>query len=434
MQEGKYSYGEDFQRKILALMVRDPKFVEFYEDILRPTYFSYDILGTLCRLFLDYWNKYKAIPSSVAAQTVVTEHVDKHGIDSQLAGEFWTIVSDLYSMDLEDGEFVKDKVVQFGRQMAMRQALIKAATIAQEWGDLDQVDQLLRDALATGQGIGDYGLNLYQILPDIPAMYQSAIVSRKVRTGWPTLDHLTGGGLGGGELGFVCGGTGQGKSSILVNFAAAALDTMTPVIYLTHELSELAVASRITARITGLPEMEVRQGGPRYAETVANLIKHRRHLRIKYMNPGTTPGAIRSYISRVSQMDSIHPGLIIDDYADELTRSDRKSYGNRYEDMGIITSELIVIAKDFKCPLWTASQFNRTGFFKEDAGAEAVSDSFQKIMKADVVLVLNQTREQKAQGVGVCRIDKNRSAPDQRSFLLRMEYQRMLIVEQQSAQ
>jgi energy-coupling factor transporter ATP-binding protein EcfA2 len=315
--------------------------------------------------------------------------------------------------------------------MAIRQALIKAATIAQEFQDLDQLEPLFREALATGQGLGDYGLTL-DILPDLPSMYRESIVSRKVRTGWPTLDQCLTGGLGGGEIGFICGATGQGKSTVLVNFAAVALETHVSVIYITHELSEMDVMARIAARLLNFPEIEVRQGGPRYDEAVQHMVKYNRKLRVKYMNPGTSPAAIRSYISRVSQMDGIYPGLVIDDYADELMRSDKKTYGSRYEDMGIITSELIVIAKDFKCPLWTASQLGRAGFYNENAGAENVSDSFQKVMKADCVLVLVQTREQKVQGVGSCKVEKVRRGVDQRQFPLRMEYARMLVVEDQS--
>jgi replicative DNA helicase len=424
----QYSFDEQFQHKILAMMVRDPKFIQCYEDVLKPTYFSFEILGTLCRLILGYFTQYKCPPTSVAMKTKIMDHVDKFQIDDAMANEFWGVVHEMYEVDLSDGDFIRDKVVAFGRQMAFRQALIKAATIAQEWGDLDQAEQLFRDALATGQGIGDYGLSLRD-LPDLPAMFRDNIISRKVRTGWQTVDMSLGGGLGGGEIGFVCAGSGQGKSTILVNFAAVAIDHSVPVIYITHELSEIDVLGRLASRLFGMPEIEVRAGGSLYEQAVSRLMQYKRHLRVKYMNPGTTPAAIRSYISRVTQVDGFVPGMIVDDYADELTRSDRKSYGNRYEDMGIITSELIVLAKDFKCPLWTASQLGRAGFYNENAGAENVSDSFQKIMKADVVLVLNQSREQKAQGCGFGKLDKVRRGKDQRQFPLTFDYERMLVIE-----
>ena len=70
------------------------------------------------------------------------------------------------------------------------------------------------------------------------------------------------------------------------------------------------------------------------------------------------------------------------------------------------------IAQIYKCPVWTASQTNRSGLNAEVITMEAISEAFNKCFVADFICSLSRTVQDKQANKGRMFIAKNRNGPD----------------------
>ena len=102
--------------------------------------------------------------------------------------------------------------------------------------------------------------------------------------------------------------------------------------------------------------------------------------------------------------------MIVVDYAD-LLRPTRSSKEKRY-DLENTYEELRAIAQIYKCPVWTASQTNRSGLNAEVITMEAISEAFNKCFVADFICSLSRTVQDKQANKGRMFIAKNRNGPD----------------------
>jgi hypothetical protein len=77
-----------------------------------------------------------------------------------------------------------------------------------------------------------------------------------------------------------------------------------------------------------------------------------------------------------------------------------------------IYEELRGIGQEFECPVWTASQTNRSGLGEEVITMEKISEAFNKCFVADFIFSLARTADDKITNGGRMYIAKNRNGPD----------------------
>jgi len=87
----------------------------------------------------------------------------------------------------------------------------------------------------------------------------------------------------------------------------------------------------------------------------------------------------------------------------------RKEKRNELES---IYEELRAISQEFECPVWTASQTNRSGLNAEVITMEQISEAFNKCFVADFICTISRTIEDKQKNQGKMFIAKNRNGPD----------------------
>jgi len=228
-----------------------------------------------------------------------------------------------------------------------------------------------------------------------------------VTTGWTEIDTITGGGLGKSELGVVIAPTGAGKSMALVHLGAHAIKEGKTVVHYTLELQDTVIGTRYDSCITGYPLSDIRTFKDEVYEEIKKLDGS---LVVKeYPVKSATTNTIRAHLSRLLKRD-IKPGLIIVDYADLLKPVIvRKEKRNELES---IYEELRALASEFQCPIWTASQTNRSGLNAEVITMEQISEAFNKCFVADFIFSVSRTIEDKQNNKGKIFIAKNRNGPD----------------------
>ena len=226
-------------------------------------------------------------------------------------------------------------------------------------------------------------------------------------TGWKTIDDITKGGLGRGELGVVIAPTGAGKSMALVHLGAQAVKAGKNVVYYTLELLDTVVASRFDSCITGIRLQDLTTLKDEVYDEVKDL--EGRLIIKEYPTKSANVNKLKQHLEKL-RFTGFEPDLICVDYGDLL--SPISSYKEKRIELETIYEDLRGMAQEFECPVWTASQTNRSGLNAEVVTMESISEAFNKCFVADFIFTLSRTITDKNNNSGRIFVAKNRNGPD----------------------
>jgi len=179
------------------------------------------------------------------------------------------------------------------------------------------------------------------------------------------------------------------------------------VVHYTLELQDTVVGNRYDSCISEIPLGDLFHNKKQVMYKIKDIPGQ---LIIKeYPTKSASTETIKNHIERLRKK-GIEPDMIIMDYAD-LLRPTRSSKEKRY-DLESTYEELRAIAQIYKCPVWTASQTNRSGLNAEVITMEAISEAFNKCFVADFICSLSRTVQDKQSNKGRMFIAKNRNGPD----------------------
>jgi len=392
-------YGKAFQEGLVQLIFEDRPFADQITEVLDIQFLELEYLRIFVSKVIDYRDRYGTHPSVEAMITILRTDMD--GDDEVLQNQVREYFARIHTREMSDIEYIKETSLDFCRKQNLKEAMMKSVGLLQNCS-FDEISTVINDALKLGSD-NNFG---YDYLADFEERFQ--IKHRApVTTGWQEIDTITGGGLGKSELGVVIAPTGAGKSMALVHLGAQAIQEGKTVVHYTLELQDTIIGTRYDSCITGYPLSDIRNFKEEIYEEITQLDGA---LIVKeYPTKSATTNTIRSHLSRLIKRD-IKPGLIIVDYADLLKPVIvRKEKRNELES---IYEELRALSTEFQCPIWTASQTNRSGLNAEVITMEQISEAFNKCFVADFIFSISRTIEDKQNNQGKIFIAKNRNGPD----------------------
>lgn len=402
-------FGADFQIKCVSALLTDRAFMERVADILSPDYFEHSAHRWIVKEAAKYFIKYKELPTPTVLKVEV-EKIEVEELMTSLTDALKTVYTHKSDTDIV---YIKEEFLEFCKNQKLRNAVIKSAEYL-ERGEFEKIKEIIDDALKAGmeRNIGHDYFN--EIDHRMSEMARSC-----VKTHWEPLDDLMDGGLGKGELGFIVGPSGSGKSWLLARLGAEAMRQGKNVLHFTMELNENYVGLRYDACFTGIPFQEIRD----HIDIVKKRINDvKGKLFIKYFPTKTvSPATLKLHVERLQLVTGIKIDMIIVDYADLLRPLVLDKNANTYLEAGSVYEELRGVAGEFQIPVWSASQANRSAHESDKVGAENVADSYKKVMTGDFIISLSRTTEDKsagANGDGTARIHviKNRFGCDGLTF------------------
>lgn len=433
----RYPFEPGFQEVVLALMARDQKFVSTYQDILKPEYFSLPHLMIMSTILLDYYNKYRNLPTYTSVQEIIASEFGRastHGAyDQALVAELFALNHTMFTMEkLDEALYAKDHIVAFGKRQAMRLAIQESIPILDDPNQFADILENIKGAMNVGEGHASLGVEVFSSLDKITDILQGDNAYNpkyKVPVGFPTMDANTNGGIGLGESVTLIGGTGQGKSVLAINMTIAAALAGKPVIYICTELDEADNQLRYAARLSDLPIVEIVTGrNPQYSVRIKQYERLKPYIRIKFFPAMTVKmSSVYSFISKICGIEGILPGLIVIDTLDEILPSRRTD--SLYTDAGATYSEARNLIRDFKCPGIFAVNTNRVGYYAEDTGAEVVGMSWARVCRSDLTIVINQTHDEAQNGQMRLKVDKSRRGKSQYTIKCHVNYDNCVISE-----
>ena len=407
-------YGKSFQEGLAALILEDRAFCDQVQEVLETEYFELKYLQVFVDKIFSYKEEYNVHPTSKILTTILRIELDEE--TDTVKKQTRDFFARIYNAEIKDAEFVKNTALDFCRKQVLKSAMIQSVSLLKS-SSFDEIAKVINDALKLGND-SDFG---YDYIQDFEKRFE--VKARDpIATGWDEIDALLQGGLGNGELGVVIAPTGAGKSMALVHLGTQAMKAGKTVVHYTLELQDTSIGIRYDSCVTGVGLSELRSFKEMIYEKVQEI---KGKLIIKeYPTKSATTQTIKIHLEKLKQKD-IKVDMILVDYGDLLkpvitTREKRHDLESIYE-------ELRAIAQIYKCPVWTASQTNRSGLNAEVITMEAISEAYSKCFVADFIFSVSRTIDDKNNDTGRLFVAKNRFGPDGIIYPAKMDLSRVKI-------
>lgn len=401
-------FGNAFQVKVIAALLRDKIFLQQITDILDPKYFSSDAAQWIVKTINQYFAEYK----TTATFDVLKVKVDAIDVDILKTTVVELLKEVVKQLESDDLTFVKDQITNFCKNQKLKNAILGSVELL-KIGKYDDIKKLVDDAMKAGVD-KNIGHDYMEMIGD---RFQEN-KRNTIQTPWEVINEIMDGGLGKGELGVFVAPAGIGKSMALVNMAAHAVQKGLNVVYYTLELNENYVGSRFDSYYTGIPSQDLKYHQEEVTEAVNKLPGR---LVIKYYPTKTATITMLSAHLEKCMLQGIKPDLVLVDYADLLRDGTSKGGNTRHDIMlANIYEDLRGMAGTYQVPVYTASQANRSALEEDIIEADKISESYGKIMVADFVVSLSRKTTDKISGTGRWHVIKNRFGPDGLTFPSKM--------------
>lgn len=401
-------YGKSFQEKLCMVILDDRPFADQIEEVLDVNFLELNYLKLFLNKVFDYRKKYGVHPSRDIMKTILRSDLDsENDLTAKQVREFYVRSQVNPTTDVE---YIKDTSLDFCKKQNLKAAMVKSIGLLQN-SSFDEISQVINDSLKLGVD-NEEG---YDWKRDFEERFKPRF-RNPTTTGWDLIDDICKGGLGQKELGVVIAPTGAGKSMALVHLGTQALREGKTVVHYTLELQDTVVASRYDSCLTKIPLKSLAAFKEKIYEEVLSV---KGKLIVKeYPTKTASTQTIRSHLEKL-RMRNINVDMVIIDYAD-LLRPVRYLKEKRNE-LESIYEELRGIAAEYECPVWTASQTNRSGLNAEVITMESISEAFNKCFVADFIFSISRTVDDKVANSGRLFVAKNRNGPDGLVFPLFMD-------------
>ena len=371
------------------MMLQDAESYVRVQNIYNPENFDRS-LRPAAEFIAKHSNDHKTLPS--AEQISATTGVRLQHIPDLNAGHF---------------DWFMEEFEAFTRRQELERAILKSADLLEK-GEYDPVEKLIKDAVQISL-TKDMGTDYWgDPRARIDRYFNSG---GQVSTGWPQMDRILYGGFSRGELNIFAGGSGSGKSLVMMNIALSWLQAGLSGVYISLELSEELCALRTDAMLAGMSTKEIRKDIDQTELKVKLVSKKSGQYRIKAIPAQSTINDIRSYIKEVQVQTGIRVDFVMCDYLDLLMPVSAKvSPNDLFVKDKYVSEELRNLAKELNVLFVTASQLNRSAVEEVEFDHSHISGGISKINTADNVFGIFTSRAMKERGKYQIQCMKSRSS------------------------
>ena len=311
--------------------------------------------------------------------------------------------------DLNEGHFdwFLSEFESFTRRQELERAILKSADLLEK-GEFEPVEKLIKDAVQISL-TKDLGTDFWVDPQGMFARYFDA--GGQVSTGWPQMDKLLYGGFSRGELNIFAGGSGSGKSLVMMNIALNWVQQGLHGVYITLELSEELTGLRTAAMLTNMSTKEIRKDQETAALKVKMVGKKAGSYQVKAMPAQSNINDIRAYLKEYQIKTGRRVDFIMVDYLDLLMPVSAKvSPNDLFVKDKYVSEELRNLAKELSMLMVTASQLNRSAVEEIEFDHSHISGGISKINTADNVFGIFTSRAMKERGKYQIQCMKSRSS------------------------
>ncbi len=382
-------YNLDVQKLFLRMMLTNAELYTRVVNIMDSQNFDKS-LRPVADMFKEHSEKYSVLPDSTQIKAVTG--VELEPIEDLNHGH--------YDWFLEEFE-------KFTKRQELERAILKAADLLEK-GEYGPVEKLIKDAVQISLQ-KDMGTDYFADPQGRINKYFNS--GGQVSTGWPQLDKLLYGGFSRGELNIFAGGSGSGKSLVMMNLALNWLQQGMSGVYISLELSEELTCLRSDAMLTAMSTKEIRKDISTTELKVKMIGKKSGQYRVKALPAQSNVNAIRSYLKEVQIQTGIKVDFVMVDYLDlVMPVSVKVNPNDQFIKDKYVSEELRNLAKELGILLVTASQLNRSAVEEVEFDHSHIAGGISKINTADNVFGIFTSRAMRERGVYQIQCMKSRSS------------------------
>ena len=311
--------------------------------------------------------------------------------------------------DLDKGHYdwFLEEFESFTRRQELERAILKAADLIEN-GDYDPVEALIKNAVHISL-TRDMGTDYFADPAGRINRYFNS--GGQVSTGWPQLDRLLYGGFSRGELNIFAGGSGSGKSLVMMNIALNWIQAGLHGVYITLELSEELTSLRTDAMLSSMSTKDIRKDIDTATLKVKMVGKKSGTYQVKGLPAQSNINDIRAYLKEYQIQTGRQVDFIMIDYLDLLMPVSAKvSPNDLFVKDKYVSEELRNLAKELGMLMVTASQLNRSAVEEVEFDHSHISGGISKINTADNVFGIFTSRSMKEKGRYQIQCMKSRSS------------------------
>lgn len=344
------------------------------------------------------------------AARFLSEHSDRYGTLPDAAQiEATTGVKINAITDLQDGhiEWFLAEFESFTKRRELERAILKAADMLEK-GEFEPVEKLIKNAVQISL-TKDMGTDYFEDPAERINRYFNS--GGQQSTGWPQLDKILYGGFSRGELNIFAGGSGSGKSLVMMNIALNWLSMGLSGVYITLELSEELTALRTDAMLTDSSTRDIRKDINNTNLKVRMAGKKMGQYRVKALPAQSNINDIRAYIKEVQIQTGIKVDFLMVDYLDlVMPVSTKVSPSDLFVKDKYVSEELRNLAKELNVFMISASQLNRSAVEEIEFDHSHIAGGISKINTADNVFGIFTSRSMRERGKYQIQCMKSRSS------------------------
>jgi len=376
-------FNEEYSRKVLPF--------------LKPDYFSEHQDKILFNEIGNFILKYNQPPT---LETLEIEIDNLAGVKDETVQECREVIKMLARpLDEKTNEqWLIDETEKFCQEKAIYLAMMESIEIMNNKSGSQTkgaIPKILSDALAISfdPHVGHDYLEDFEERFDF---YHN--VEEKIPFDLEFFNKITKEGVAKKSLNIILAGTGVGKTLIMCHFAASYLAQGKNVLYITMEMAEEKIAERIDANLLNVSLDDLAKLPKDLFEKKINLFKKKTTGKLiikEFPTASANSLHFKALLNELYLKKNFKPDVIFIDYLNICSSSRMKMGGsvNTYSYIKSIAEELRGLAVEFKVPIWSATQTNRTGFVSSDVGLEDTSESFGLPATADFMIAAISNEE-----------------------------------------
>ena len=387
--ENKKDYSVDVQKIFLRMMITEAELYTRVMNILNSENFD-RTLRPVADLYKEHTTKYNVLPDPVQIKAITGQDIEP-----------------VPNLNPSHFDWFLDEFEAFTKRQELERAILKAADLLEK-GDFSPVEKLIKDAVQISLQ-KDMGTDYFA---DPAARINKYFNSGgQVSTGWPQMDRILYGGFSRGELNIFAGGSGSGKSLVMMNIALNWLQAGMSGVYITLELSEELTSLRTDAMLTMMGTKAIRKDIDNTSLKVKMVGKKSGQYRVKALPAQSNVNDIRAYLKEVQIQTGIKIDFVMVDYLDlVMPVSVKVNPNDQFIKDKYVAEELRNLAKEMGVLLVTASQLNRSAVDEIEFDHSHIAGGISKINTADNVFGIFTSRSMRERGKYQIQCMKSRSS------------------------
>ena len=434
----KFKWDDNFQRRIIALILTDNFFLIQARALIQPEYFANESHVLICKSLFQYFDSYKNLPEKFFIKQNIIEAVKDKSDATKLYN--LTELENIYESFVPSPEIrsaLLDKILTFAKMQSLRIAmdlsqkdLKKDPESEETWA---RVYERFQQAMNVNKNfeIGlEYFIDINKIFEDLE---NEVDAKDKFTSGFSKIDDsLSSGGCKRGEIYSFIGLPGKGKSLCLVKSAVENVKMGKKVVYISLEMGVIDIAKRFTSQFAMVPHSDLSKH-KREIEDLLDIntreFTDKNRFVIKQFPSGTLDVAgIRSYLEQLI-ISGFRPDLMIVDYPGEMKDVPGIS---TWESKYRIMRDLRGIAIEQNMCVFVAIQPNKAAAsltLEEYIDENSIGGSFDQVKPLDGLWSINQTNDETTAGYGRIFVVKHRNGRSKYAFPIKYDRETLDIYE-----